>query len=123
MINPSRVLLNPRFRQTWHVYRSEGHFGPGGWIEDIPSPPYFDMSGVAWPSTAKEIEQVPEADRVTGMHTFCSKETLYVTRANDTGDGISDKIEWKGELYKLIQILDFSDYGFNAAVGVRLKGC
>jgi len=122
MINPSRVLLSPHFRQTFRVYRSTGHFELGGWVEEVQSPPYFDVSGAAWPSSAKEIQQVPEADRITGMHTFASKTELYTTRSNDSEEGTSDQIEWNGDLYKLIQILDFSDYGFYAVVGTRMTG-
>jgi hypothetical protein len=121
MINPSRVLVHPHFRQTWKVFRSSGHFGQGGWIEDIPSPAYFEMVGVAWPSSAKEIEQVPEADRVQGMHTFASATELFVTHASGV-PGTSDRIEWRNEQYKIIQKLSFDDYGFCVVVGARLEG-
>jgi hypothetical protein len=121
MINLARVLRAPFIRQSLRIYRSEGHFGQGGWIEDIPSPAYFDVDGGAWPSTAKEIEQVPEADRVQGMHTFASETELFVTHTSGI-PGTSDQIEWKSERYKLIQILNFGDYGFHVAVGARLSG-
>jgi hypothetical protein len=121
MLNPSRILSSPHFRQTFKVYRSTGHFGLGGWIEEVQSPPYFEVSGAAWPSSAKEILQVPEADRVQGMHSFASTEPLYVTHASGEA-GTSDQIEWKGERYKLIQIMDYSDYNFYIAVGARLTG-
>jgi hypothetical protein len=65
---------------------------------------------------------VPEADRVEGMVTFACIEPLYTTRSSDTAPGTSDKLEWHGELYKIIQLLDYLDYGFNVAVGVRLSG-
>ena len=121
MINLSRVFLNPDFRQIFKVYRSSGSFISGRWTEDVQSPPSFDMGGIVWPSTAKEIEQVPEGDRVIGMMTFASTEKLYTTHASGVA-GTSDKIEWKDELYKLIQALPFDDYGFNVAVGARMAG-
>lgn len=121
MINLSRVLNSPAFRQTFQVFRSSGHFDLGGWQEDIQSPPSFPVSGVVYPSTAKEIDQVPEGDRVSGMMTFISSEPLYTTHASGVA-GISDKIEWHGELYKLIQNLPFDDYGFHVCVGSRLSG-
>lgn len=122
LINPARrVLRNPHFRQTIRIYRSEGHFGAGGWIEDIPSPAYFDTTGVVWPSSAKEIEQVPEADRIVGMMTVATETQIYATHASGT-PGTSDQLEWGGERYKVIQLLPFSDYGFFVGVCARLVG-
>jgi len=123
MINVSSVLSSPAFRQTLKVYRSEGHFGPGGWIEDPQSPPYFEISGAAWPSQAKEIQQVPTGDRVLGMHTFATTEQLHTTRiAGAEAGGTSDQLEWRGERYRIIQALNFSDYGFFVSVAARMEG-
>lgn len=122
MINLSSVLNSPRMRQTFKVYHSTGYFGAGGWIEEVQSPPYFEVTGIAWPSTAREIQQVPEGDRVLGMMTFATTEPLHVTRRADSEEGTSDKIEWHGELYRVISVLPFTDYGFNVAVGARLSG-
>lgn len=123
MINVSRVLRSKYFKQSFDVYRSSGHFGKGGWIEEVQSPPYFSMSGAVYPSSAKEIQQVPEGDRTIGMMTFLSEEPLYVTRkTGDTTGGLSDQIEWKGDKYKIIQCLPYVDYGYYAVVGTRLAG-
>jgi len=55
--------------------------------------------------------------------TFATTVPLYTTRVEGvTAAGTSDQIEWKDELYRLISILPFSDYGFNVAVGARLSG-
>jgi hypothetical protein len=122
MINPSRVLNNPRFRQSFEVYRSYGVFGPGGWTEIPQSPPSFSVSGVIYPSSAKEIEQVAEADRVQGMMTFVTKTEIYMTRTEDGYEGNSDQLEWRNEKYKVVQLMPWNDYGFNFAVAARLKG-
>ena len=121
MLNPSRILSSPHFRQTFQVFRSVGHFGLGGWIEEVQSPPSFDVSGAVWPSTAKEIQQVPEGDRVMGMVTFASVTELYTTHASGVA-GTSDQIEWRGEKYKLIQQMPYNDYGFNVVVGAKMSG-
>jgi len=121
MLNPSRILSSPHFQQTWEVFRSTGSFQLGGWVEDAQSPASFIMSGAVWPSTNKEIQQVPEGDRVTGMMSFASTQPLYVTHASGIA-GTSDQIEWHGEKYRLVQIMNFSDYGFYVAVGVRMEG-
>ena len=122
MINLSRVLNSPRMRQAFTIHRSSGgRFGAGGWIEDTPTE--IEASGIVWPSTAREILQVPEGDRVLGMMTFATPEPLYTTRAEGaTSAGTSDQIEWHNELYRVISRLPFTDYGFNVAVGARLSG-
>ena len=121
MINLSRVLNSPRMRQTFTIFRSSGHFGAGGWIEDTPEE--IESFGIVWPSTAREILQVPEGDRALGMMTFATTVPLYTTRVEGvTAAGTSDQIEWKDELYRLISILPFTDYGFNVAVGARISG-
>ena len=122
MINLSRVLNSPKMRQTFTIYRSSGgRFGAGGWIEDTPIE--IEASGIVWPSTAREILQVPEGDRALGMMTFATTVPLYTTRAEGaTSAGTSDQLEWKDELYRVISRLPFTDYGFNVAVGARLSG-
>jgi hypothetical protein len=122
VINLSRVLNNPRFRQTFYVYRSVGHFGRGGWVEETQNPASFAVVGMVWPSTEREVEQVPEADRATGMVTFASVEELYITRSSETAPGTSDKIQWRGDMYRLVGLMPWNDYGFNVVVGVRMKG-
>ena len=119
MLNPSRVLLSRQVRQTLKIFRSTGSFGLGGWVEGVPTE--ISIQGAAWPSTNKEIQQVPEGDRVQGMISFACKQELYVTRIGET-PGTSDQIEWRGDRYKILQLLNFNDYGFNVAVGVRLQG-
>ena len=121
MLNPSRILSSPHFRQVFAVFRSVGHFALGGWIEEVQSPPSFDVSGAVWPSTAKEIQQVPEGDRVMGMVSFASVTPLYTTHASGVA-GTSDQIEWRGEKYKLIQQMPYNDYGFNVVVGAKMSG-
>lgn len=121
MINVSRVIRSPRLRQNFNVFRSSGSFQLGGWQEDVQSPPYFIVSGIIYPSSAKEINQVPEADRVQGMMTFLCETELFTTHASGVA-GTSDQIEWRGEKYKLIQNLPWVDYGYYAMVGSRLAG-
>ena len=122
MINLSRVVFSPMFMQTFKVYRSIGHFALGGFVQEAQSPAYFDVAGAVWPSSEKEIQQMPEGDRIKGATTFASTTELYVTRSNDQEEGTSDQIEWHGELYRLVSVMNYSDYGFYAAMGVRMKG-
>lgn len=119
MINFANVINSQSFSQPFTILRQSGSFGAGGWI--VGTPAEVSASGVIYPSTAIEINQVPEGDRVSGMTTFLSS-TPFTLSHNAGTPGTSDRIVWHGDTYKIIQILDFTDYGFNAAVGVRIAG-
>lgn len=120
MINLSRVVLSGHLNvQTLNVYRSTGSFVAGRWTESTLT--LSEVPGIVYPSTQKELQQVPEGDRVRGAITFLTAEKLYVTRT-ESPSGVSDKIEWNGELYKILSILPWMDYGYYASVGERIVG-
>jgi len=119
LINISSMIVNPLFAQDVVVTRSAGHFAIGGWVEDTPSS--YTYRGVILPTTSRDIEQVPEGDRVTESMTFYTRERLYVTRGGDD-EGISDIITYLGSDYKLIKVIDYTAFGYNKAIGVRLAG-
>ena len=115
-----RVALSPHLNtQSLNVYRSNGSFVGGRWTETPNSPPYFSVQGVAYPSSQKELMQLPEGDRVIGAITFVTVEEILTTRVGQD-PGISDKIEWNGEMYKVLGILPWKDYGTYHSVCTRL---
>ena len=117
-----RVVLGSKLNsQKLKIYRSSGSFVNGRWTEDIQSPPYFELRGIAYPSSEKELNQVPEGDRVKGAMSFITTEELYVTRQGNA-PGLSDKIEWKGEIYKIVQTLNWTSYGSFTSIAVRIVG-
>ena len=120
MINVSRVLRSRHLRQAFTVTRTTGHFGKGGWISDAPTT--ITMFGVIYPTTAREMQQVPEADRIEGMMTFLTMAPIYLSRKQTAGQGISDYATWDGEQYKIVSITPYKDYGYYMSVGVRVKG-
>jgi hypothetical protein len=122
MINLSRVILSPHLNvQSLTVFRSKGSFVAGRWVEQIQSPPSFNLMGIAYPSSEKELAMVPEVDRIRGAMTFLTVEQLYVTHVSPS-KGLSDKVQWNDELYKIISLLPWKDYGFYASVGERIAG-
>jgi len=52
---------------------------------------------------------------------FHTNQALYVSREG-TYEGISDKIYWRNNYYKLASVLPYADYGYYKASGVRTKG-
>jgi hypothetical protein len=126
MIDVGEIVLDPDFAQAFTVLRTTGNFVKGKWVAEEPRE--FPMEGTITMASAKELQKVPEGDRVAGSMSFYSTERLYITNASGSvrrrgGSGvISDKIFWKDEEYKLISVENQSDYGFYHAIGVRTKG-
>ena len=119
MMNLGRVLSNPAFKRDFTVLRSIGDFAVGGWQENTPK--QIDMTGVVLPTTAKDILQVPEGDRVTESLTFYSILPLYVTH-NDSRPGTSDRIMIDGGKYRLFAAKDYHAFGYYKVIGMRMSG-
>jgi hypothetical protein len=102
--------------QPFTVHRKEGNWINGRFV-DIEIEPVILMSGIIIPASSREIQQVPEGDRVTGMMCFYSEQPIYVTR--DQPDmGTSDEISWGGDRYRVLNVNQFSDFGYYKAFGV-----
>lgn len=115
MIDVSEVITDPDFAQTYTIYRQTGgQWVNGRWVDGEVA---FSVTGVVTPPNAKELEQVPEGDRVTGLMCFYATVPLYITRVDETDTGTSDQIEWRGDRYRLIQIFNYGDYGYYKALG------
>ena len=117
MINVEELILDPDFGQTYTVTRSVGTFGPGGFQNRQTQ---FRIFGVIEPITAKDLEQVPEGDRVIGLMTFYSTVPLYITSVENSG--LSDQITWSNEQWRIQQVLEWADFGYWKAFGVRMVG-
>jgi hypothetical protein len=123
LINLSELTTDPDFCQNFTVLRSVGgEFGEGGWVageeEEI------EVVGVVVPSSGKELMQIDMADRPKGSMSFYTNTAfpIYTTRNLEGQQEISDKIRWQGEIYKLLIVEPFLDYGFYKALGVRVVG-
>jgi hypothetical protein len=122
MINLARVVMSPGLNnQELTVFRSNGSWVAGRWVEETEFSVTLEIRCIAYPSTAKELEMVPEGDRVTGAMTFLTTDPLYITQG-PPDSRISDKIQWRGELYKIISVLPWADYGYYMAIGERVAG-
>lgn len=116
----SDLPIDPDFAQSFTVLRSNGSFVAGLWTEGTPLE--IPMYGTIYPSTQREIQQVPEGDRVTGMTTFVATQPIYTTHVSST-QGICDRITWHGDSYGIISVFDYSDFGgVYVAVGTMLTG-
>jgi hypothetical protein len=120
-----RVVLGSALNaQQIKVYRSEGSFIKGKWTEIPQTPAYIIIKGIVYPSTEKELHQLPEGDRITAAITFLTTVKLYTTHAEISPkvSGTSDRLEWNEEKYKIINLLPWKDYGFYASMAISELG-
>jgi hypothetical protein len=118
MIDVSEVVNDPDLAQEFTILRSSGSY-LNGVFQSSTTP--IQGFGVVTVATAREIEMVPEGDRVTGMMSFHSNQPILGTRANGGATGASDILLWHGEKYRVLAIWNWSDYGYYDAIASRMK--
>jgi glucose dehydrogenase len=122
MINVGRIVNSRNFAQPggFTVYRQTGQWDAGDWT--VSSETTIQMQGTVTAMNPKDLTQVPEGDRVTGIMCFYSQQPIYVTRATDgtSPGGTSDEIVWQGERYRVSSVNPWQDFGYYKAFGVRM---
>lgn len=120
MINISEMIHDPDFAQVYTILRTQGYWEKGRFVS-LPET-QLSVHGVVTACNVRDLQMVPEADRVVGMMCFYSTEVLNITRSNDQEEGLSDIAIWRNEKYKLVQVLPEMDYGYYKAFGARIVG-
>lgn len=113
MINVGRVLNNPRFAQTFTVYRKTGTWVAG---RETQTETIITMSGVITVASSNDLEMIPEGDRQTGAIAVHTTQPLQVT----TSAGTSDEIEWRGNRYRAMQLFPYADYGYYKVIATKM---
>lgn len=119
MINVSRVINDPRVCQEFNIYRKEGEWDTGDFIEHETQ---LQMSGIISVAKAKDIEMIPEGDRVGGELAVYSTKKLFTTRKGEN-EGTSDELIWNDERYKIYSVSPYCDYGYYKAIAMRKASC
>jgi hypothetical protein len=114
----SEIVNDADLSEDATVIRSTGAFGLGGWNDTHVS---IAAHGIIAPADDQALSQVPEGDRVAGSLQFISAQRIYPTHAGQQA-GISDKIQWQGEMYKVQSVAPWVENGFWSAILVRLLG-
>jgi hypothetical protein len=112
-INVSRVISNPAFAKGYTVFRKTGEWVSGRWV---PSETQINVKNVVTAPSSKDLVQIPEADRTTGVMCFHSAQELFITRDS----GTSDEIVWNNTRYRIFKVVPWSDYGYWKAFGVGI---
>lgn len=116
MINVSRAINDTRFVQPFTVYRKSGGEWVNGRWEQSENP--IQLSGVISIAKEKDLQMIPEGDRIGGAIVIHSTQELFITH-KDGEAGTSDEILWRNERYKLISVNTYADYGYYKAIGIR----
>lgn len=117
MINLSELIHDPDFCTNFIVIKkSEPKWVKG---ELTQAETKLIVEGIVLPSSSKDIDMLPEADRVHGLKSFFTDECEFaLTNTEKT----SDVCIYRGETYKLLQVFDYSDNGYYKAIGTMIGG-
>ena len=113
----SEVADDSEMAESWSIIRSAGAFGAGGWIQQSTTIPAY---GVVTVAEAKDLEMVPEGDRVTEIRAFYTTQQLFVTNAQN--NQTSDVLVWQGTKYRIIKEPDYNNRGYWKALATRMLG-
>ena len=106
-----QLTFDPDFCTTFIVEKHKET-----WVEGEPVTTVISttVTGIAAPSSPKDVEMLDLADHKHGTKTFYTNEIeLEITDTEKT----SDTIVWKGGRYKLLHVFDYSDNGYWKAIG------
>lgn len=124
MINVSRVINDPRVSQSFSIFRKKGYWDKGRFAQEEAK---INMSGVISVAKPKDIEMIPEGDRVGGELSIYSTQEIFTTRKGDISkekdSGTSDELLWHGERYKIYSVSPYRDYGYYKAIAMRKASC
>lgn len=120
MINVNRIVNNPKVSREFIIYRKNGEW-INGRFEEKETP--VVLRGVISVAKAKELEWIPEGDRVGGELMVHCTEKIFTTRNNENDIGTSDELLWNDERYKIYSVSPYSDFGFYKAIAMRKDSC
>ena len=114
----SEVVIDSDLSETFTICRTTGTFSAGGWVADPAI--YLPAQGIVTVATQKQLEMVPEGDRVSGAMAFYSGDRIYLTNA--PLGLISDQLTWNGEQWRVVGVSPWQSFGFTTAIAVRMAG-
>lgn len=121
MINIAEIIADPDFMQPYTVRRNTGTWVNGRFVE---TPTTLNFFGVVIPANAQDIQMLPEGDRVSGLINFytTADNPFQISKADNGELGTSDQPIWRGNNYRILQVFDYQDYGYQLAIGTRMDG-
>lgn len=118
MFDLGDIVTSPDLAQPFTIFRSTGgKFLAGNWTSQTQQIDYFGTVSVA---SSRDIEMIPEGDRVREVMAFWSDEPIYGTGSATSGRS-SDIIVWQGNQYRVLAVFRYLDYGYYKALATRMK--
>lgn len=125
MIDVSELITDPDFAVPYTVYRRTGKWVKGRF--EVSEPEVLKFYGAVQPASPREIQQLHIGDTEHGVMKFFTRKPndLYITRElnnapedddeeTDREDNVcvSDKIEYDGRMYKVLQVMPWNSGGW-----------
>lgn len=114
MLTIGELIKDPCFCTKFTIIYRGGSFVRGVYKPVDKSVPVI---GVARPSSADDLDLLPEGDRVKGSMSFYTNEPIIVTNTES-----APLIKWHDRTYKIIHTEDFVESGFFKAIGTLMTG-
>lgn len=113
------VINDPDLAEGFTILRNPGKPGAGGWVAGAPQ--QIPAWGVVSVASNKEIQMLPEADRVSEVRTFHTQTALYVT--SEALGLTADILVWNGVQYRAMVVAEYPNRGgYYEAIAVRIGG-
>lgn len=109
MIDLAVLIHDPDFCESFVIRHQKGQWQDGVFVT---VPEEQKVKGIVEPTSGEDLEQLPEADRISGLMTFYTKEAITL----GDEEQLSDEIISRGKVYKVLQVLDWSRHGFYKAI-------
>ena len=117
-VDLSEVCLDTDLGECFEILRTTGQFAAGGWQETMSVA--VQAFGIITIAESEALDQIPEGDRVTGALQVITADPIYETLARNSG--VSDKIRYFGNLYRVQAVAPWRKSGFFSAVLTRMTG-
>ena len=118
MIDMSEIVNDPDFCIAFTITRDPGSYmGRGGYQEQPPQT--ISTYGIITPSDAETIMFLPEGDRITETITVTTTTPLLLGQEGPPRT-IADIINWNGQQYKVVKLLQWEPFGFYKALAQRM---
>lgn len=110
MLDISYLLLDSDFTTSFELLERTTQFVDGEYVAGEPT--ITIMRGTVRPTSDKDLEMLPETDRISGTTTFWVKGRVELN-INET---LPPLLRYKGLTYKATHVLDWSDSGFTKII-------
>lgn len=122
MIDVSELMEDPDFASPYLVVRRDGEWINGRFVPGEPETLKF--YGPVQPPSVRELEQLPEGDRQKGFMQFWCKmpREFRISQGSKKESWVSDEIIWRGQRFKLYQLMPWNHAGWMSALAYRTGG-